>query len=136
LIAAPTRTLVERAIQYRDSSISLLQSTQFKATLPEDKQANFSAMFYYNIGPAVAPLVKQGIRIPKGPMGAFGSLGLTKPTLAYVYSQGDRFTLSANTEDGPIGLTPSMLLGLPGGPFGPKEIVRPKEIVKSKELVR
>ncbi len=114
LIAAPSRALVERAIQYHDSGVSLLQAAKFKATLPEDKQANFSAMFYYNLGPAVAPLVKQGIPVPKGPASV---LRLTKPTLAYIYSQGDGFTLSANTEDGPIGLTPSMLVGLPGG-FG------------------
>ncbi|MEP7273228.1 MAG: FecR family protein [Acidobacteriota bacterium] len=112
LIAAPSRTLVERAIQYRDSGISLLNASKFKATLPEDKQANFSAMFYYNLGPAVAPLIKQGIKLPKGPSSV---LSLTKPTLAYVYSQGGQLTLSANTEDGPIGLTPSMLLGLPMG---------------------
>lgn len=115
LIAAPSRTLVERAIQYHDSGVTLLQSAKFKATLPEDKQANFSAMFYYNIGPAVTPLIKQGMPMPqKGPMSV---LSLTKPTLAYIYSQGDGFTLSANTEDGPIGLTPSTLVGLPGG-FG------------------
>jgi ferric-dicitrate binding protein FerR (iron transport regulator) len=113
LIAASTRSLVERAIQYHDSGVSLLQSAKFKSTLPEDKQANFSAMLYYNIGPAVTPLMKQGLPVPK----KAAVLSLTKPTLAYIYSQGDSFTLSANTEDGPIGLTPSMLMGLPGG-FG------------------
>jgi hypothetical protein len=111
LIAASSRSLVERAIQYHDSGVSLQQSAKFKSTLPEDKQANFSAMLYYNIGPAVTPLMKQGLPVPK----KAAVLSLTKPTLAYIYSQGDSFTLSANTEDGPIGLTPSMLMGLPGG---------------------
>lgn len=114
LIAAPSKGLVERAIQYRESGISLVKAAKFKATLPEDKQANFSAMFYYNLGPAVAPLARQGVPLPKGVTSA---LAMAKPTLAYVYSLGDSFTLSANTEDGPIGLTPSMLVGLQS-PFG------------------
>jgi len=46
-----------------------------------------------------------------------------EPLLAYVDSLGDRFTLSANTEDGPIGITPSMLVGLPG-PFGIQNLIR------------
>ncbi len=119
LIAAPSRALVERAIQYRDSGVSLVQSAKFKATLPEDKQANFSAMLFYNLGAAVAPIVKQGLPIPKGPSWL---VSLSKPTLAYVYSQGDGFTLSANTEDGPIGLTPSMLLDFTGVFGGEKEV--------------
>ena len=49
-------------------------------------------------------------------MSTLESLASGKPMLAYVYAQEGRFTLSANSEDGPIGLTPSMLLGLPG-PF-------------------
>jgi hypothetical protein len=116
LIAAPTRTLVERALQYRESSTSLLSSSRFKATLPEDKQANFSAMFYYNLT-AVAPLARGVSRqMPTGPGMTLESLASGKPMLAYVYAQDGRFTLSANSEDGPIGLTPSMLLRLPG-PF-------------------
>jgi hypothetical protein len=87
------------------------------ATLPEDKQPNFSAMFFYNLGSAVAPLAKQGIPVPKGP------INFDKPLLAYAYALGDRFTLSASTEDGAIGLRPSMLAGLPG-PFGIKDIIR------------
>ena len=65
LVAAPSRALVERAIQHRDAGTSVLNSPGFKATLPEDKQANFSAMFFYNFGQAMAPLAKQGIPIPR-----------------------------------------------------------------------
>jgi hypothetical protein len=41
--------------------------------------------------------------------------------LAYAYAQGDRIIFSANGEDGPIGLNPSSLMGLPGS-FGLKQI--------------
>jgi hypothetical protein len=39
LVAAPSRTLVENAIKYRETGSSILQAPKFKATLPEDKQA-------------------------------------------------------------------------------------------------
>ena len=82
----------------------------------DSKKANFSAMFYYNLT-AVAPLARGVSRqMPRGPGMTLESLASGKPMLAYVYAQEGRFTLSANSEDGPIGLTPSMLLGLPG-PF-------------------
>lgn len=116
-IAAPSKTLVEQAIQHRDAGTSITNSPKFRATLPEDKQANFSAMFFYNFGSAVAPLAKQGIPVPKAP------ISLDKPLLAYAYALGDRFTLSANTEDGAVALRPSMLAGLPG-PFGVKDLIK------------
>ena len=117
LIAAPNKTLVEQSLRYREAGTSIVNSPKFLATLPEDKQANFSAMFFYNFGSAVAPLVKQGIPVPKAP------ISLDKPLLAYAYALGDRFTLSANTEDGAIALRPSMLAGLPG-PFGVKDLIK------------
>jgi len=121
LVAAPTRALVERAVRYRESGYTLLTSPQFRATLPEDKQANFSAMVYHNIAPTVRPLASGlGMIVENAPRegrAALAALATAKPALAYVYAQGDRLVLSANTEDGPLGLTPSTLLGLPGS-FG------------------
>lgn len=124
LIAAPTRALVERALQYRESSVSLLNAPRFKATLPEDRQANFSAMFYYDLTSVAGVARKVGEQMmPSGPGGALKSLASGKPMLAYVYAQEGRFTFSVNTEEGPIGLTPSMLLGLPG-PFSLNQLVK------------
>lgn len=117
-IAAPSRALVENAIKYRESGYTLPQSAKFKAALPEDKQANFSAMVYYNVGSIVAPLAKRAGMIEgasKDHKSMLQKLATDKAGLAYVYSFGDRMVLSLNTEDGPIGLTPSSLLGLDGG---------------------
>lgn len=115
LIAAPSRALVENAIKYKESGHTLLGSAKFKASLPEDKQANFSAMVYQNVSPLLEPAAKllgnagqkEATKAIKGFLG-------NKAGLAYVYAMGDRMILSVNTEDGPIGLTPSDLLGLPG----------------------
>ncbi len=115
LIAAPSRALVENAIKYKESGHTLLGSAKFKASLPEDKQANFSAMVYQNVGSLLEPAAKlmgnagqrEASKAVKGFLGG-------KAGLAYVYAMGDRMILSVNSENGPIGLTPSDLLGLPG----------------------
>jgi hypothetical protein len=118
-IAAPSRALVENAIKYKESGHSLLGSSKFKASLPEDKQVSFSAMVYQNAGSILQPAA----RIISGAAGdgarsklAVGIKGLPldKAGLAYVYALNDRMVMSVNSEDGPVGLSPSDLLGLPG----------------------
>ncbi|MFN8000339.1 MAG: FecR domain-containing protein [Acidobacteriota bacterium] len=116
LIAAPSRALVENAIKYKESGFSLVQSAKFKATLPEDKQANFSAMVYQNVSSLTGPMAKI-VRNSGAPKEARemmqGVLG-KKAGLAYVYALPDRMVLSVNTEDGALSLSPADLLGLPG----------------------
>jgi FecR protein/Putative zinc-finger len=119
LVAAPSRALVENAIRYRESGYTLLQSSKFRATLPEDKQANFSAMIYQNIGSLITPIArsvgKAATKRAPGEAGeAFKHLLGDKAGLAYVYALNDRMVISVNTEDGPLGLSASDLLGLPG----------------------
>jgi ferric-dicitrate binding protein FerR (iron transport regulator) len=117
-IAAPSRALVENAIKYKESGHTLLQSPKFKASLPEDKQVNFSALVYQNAGSILAPLKGIGSaaseKAPKGVRNSIQSLLGAKAGLAYVYALNDRMIMSVNSEDGPVGLSPSDLLGLPG----------------------
>ncbi len=115
LIAAPSRALVENAIKYKESGHTLLGSAKFQASLPADKQANFSAMVYQNVSSLIQPAAKLlGQAGPKGAGKAVKSFLGNKAGLAYVYALGDKMVLSVNSENGPIGLTPSDLLGLPG----------------------
>jgi hypothetical protein len=118
-IIAPSRALVENAIKYKESGHTLLGSPKFKATLPEDKQVNFSVMVYQNAGSILAPVanVIGGVadaKAPKGVRKTVKQLLGAKAGLAYVYALNDRMIMSVNSEDGPIGLSPSDLLGLPG----------------------
>ncbi len=116
LIAAPSRALVENAIKYKESGYTLLQSSKFKASLPEDRQANFSAMVYQNVGsaiPSVAKAIGDGAA-PKGVRESINGLLGKKAGLAYVYALNDRMIISVNSEDGPLGLSASDFLGLPG----------------------
>ena len=115
MIAAASRALVERALTAHDSGYSLLHSAKFTAGLPADGNANFSAVFYHNIGALVpAGLANAADKLPSGPSAAVKSITSDMaPTLAYAYATGDSITFKANTEGGPFGISPAMLLGMP-----------------------
>lgn len=122
LIAAPSKALVENAMKYRESGYSLVNSAKFKATLPEDKQANFSALVYQNITATLPAILKgtvseAGKNAPKELRKTIETVLGNKATLAYVYAHNDRMILSVNSEDGPMGFTPSMFTRIPGFGF-------------------
>jgi hypothetical protein len=117
MVVAPTRAFVARALQYHDSGVTLLSSQRFKAGLPADGNANFSALVYHNLAPLVEPLAQRmgnsANKLPEHDREAWKAIAETAPTLAYAYAQGDRITFAANTEGGPFGLSPASLLGMP-----------------------
>ncbi|HEX8748684.1 MAG TPA: FecR domain-containing protein [Pyrinomonadaceae bacterium] len=116
MIAAASRALVDRAIRYRQSGQTLLQSARFRAGLPADGNTNFSAVFYHDLAPLLKPLANrvQNGNLPKEGQEALRAMAADgQPTLAYAYAQGDRITLASNTDGGPFGLSPASILGLP-----------------------
>ncbi|HVF48667.1 MAG TPA: FecR domain-containing protein [Pyrinomonadaceae bacterium] len=110
LVVTPSRALLGRALQYRESGNTLLRSARFRETMPEDGNANFSAILYHDFAPALRLLAE---RAPESQRGTLAAAAEMPPTLAYAYAQGDRITLAANTEGGPFGLSPDSLIGLP-----------------------
>jgi FecR protein len=127
LIAGPSRALVDNAVRYHDSGVTLLHSPRFVAALPEDKQANFSALIYQNLAPALGGIAKRfgGIAggLPEGQRKGLSSLIGGGPVLAYAYAEGDHISFALNGEEGPIGLKPSNLIGMPGS-FGLSNIIQ------------
>ena len=118
MIVGPSRGLVERAVQTRDNGYTLLRSPKFTAGLPADGNANFSAVFYHNLGPLVQPFADRigsaANHLPQEQQQALKQMASDlPPTLAYAYAQGDSITFAANTEGGPFGLSPATLLGMP-----------------------
>lgn len=106
-IATPSKALIDRAMRYAESGSTILLSPRFIASLPADKQANFSAMLYQNLAPVVNPIAKNMGNLGgkmKGEIGAIASMANDAPSLAYAYSFGDRITLSVNTENGALNL--------------------------------
>ncbi len=118
LVAAPSRALVDSAIRYHDSGLTLKTSKRFQSSLPSDNRTNFSAVFYHDlaalVGPIAQRLAESGAGGTDEKKQALMALAAdTPPTLAYAYAQGDRIVVAANTEGGPFGLGTSNLLGMP-----------------------
>jgi hypothetical protein len=117
MIAAPTRALVERALQVKESGTSILRSSKFMSLAPRDHYANFSAVVYHNLGQSLAPFAAL---IGQGTMEGLGNL---KPMLIAVYSQPDAITAASNGDV--LGMSLGKLIaGSPGDwaagllPFG------------------
>ncbi|HEY6046507.1 MAG TPA: FecR domain-containing protein, partial [Pyrinomonadaceae bacterium] len=116
MIAGPTRALIQKALDYHDSGVTLLHSPKFTAGLPADGNVNFSAFVYHNLASLVQPFANQmaNSNMPSGPQKAITAMAAaTEPTLAYAYAYGDHIEFAANTEGGPFGLSPATLLGMP-----------------------
>lgn len=126
IIAGPSRALIDRAVKYHDSGYTLLHSPRFVAALPEDKQANFSALIYQNLAPVLGGIAKRvggvAASLPEEQRKNLSSL-VSGPVLAYAYAQGDHISFALNGEEGPIGLKPSNLIGMPGS-FGLSNIIQ------------
>ena len=78
----------------------------------------YGALLIINDHPSVAKAVggMTDGNAPKGVRNSIKQLLGVKAGLAYVYALNDRMIISVNSEDGPVGLSPSDLLGLPGTP--------------------
>jgi hypothetical protein len=119
LVAAPSRALIEQSIANRDAGNTLVRSSRFMSTLPQDGNTNFSAIFYHDLAPLMQPLAERmknagGEGLSEEQRQKLGSIDANAPpTLVYAYAQGDRITLAANTEGGAFGLSPASLIGLP-----------------------
>ncbi len=108
LVAAPSRAILERAIDNRASGNTLVNSDSFRSLLPRDRHANFSAVFYHDFGTAM-DAVRQVIGEEQ--QDALGSIGdLAEPALVVAYANDDEISLASTSKI--FGFTPSGLLGL------------------------
>ncbi|MES1242539.1 MAG: FecR domain-containing protein [Acidobacteriota bacterium] len=117
-VAAPSRALLERSLQQRESGVNLASHPKFRDLLGQDGQVNVSAFFYQNL----APVLDQASKLmPKGADGsnghdgeAFRNLILGQgPTLVYAYAEQDRI-LFASSNNSPLGLNLQTLAGFGG----------------------
>lgn len=118
LVAAPSRALLEQSIRNRDAGNTLVRSSRFMSSLPQDGNTNFSAILYHDLAPLMGPLAERmknaAQSMSEQDRQKLASIDVNAPpTLVYVYGQGDRITLAANTEGGAFGLSPASLIGLP-----------------------
>ena len=116
-ILGPSQSLIARAIQNRQTGYVLTRSAAFQGQLPTDGYTNFSALFYHNIGPTLAPLAQQlkatgGLTADEqrdlNALGAYST-----PGLIYAYGEPDRIIVASSS--GFMGLNLDSLLGIGQG---------------------
>jgi hypothetical protein len=116
-IGGPSRALVARALQVKTSGASVTHAAKFVSLLPRDHYANFSAVFYENLGTTLAPIA--------GLMGAFSNgnpqqqkmlqgLSNVKPTLIAAYGDPNALTIASGDNVLGAGLTNLMTGNLAG----------------------
>jgi hypothetical protein len=94
MIAAPSRALLLASLQTHANGTSLARSASFRALLPSDNQANFSAMIYQNLSPILKPLASQ---LSSGQMALLEQLAVdTKPSVFCAYGESDRIEVASS----------------------------------------
>ena len=97
MIAGPSVALVKRALETKITRDSLARSPRFTSLAPRDRHANFSAVMYQNVAPALGPIANllSGM-LPGGKQSGLQRLGNLKPSLIAAYGDPDRLTVATD----------------------------------------
>ena len=94
MVLAPSRALLLAALQTHTNGTSLAHSASFRALLPTDNQANFSAMIYQNLSPILKPLASQ---LSSGQLAFLQQLAAdAKPSVFCAYGESDRIDVASS----------------------------------------
>jgi hypothetical protein len=94
MIIAPSRALLLAALGTHENGTSLARSASFRALLPSDNQANFSAMIYQNLSPILKPLASQ---LSSGQLAMLQQLAAdAKPSVFCAYGESDRIEVASS----------------------------------------
>ena len=115
LLASPSRALLDRAIQQRDSGVTLASSAKLRDLLGPDGQVNVSALAYQNLEPVLnsAGRVLPGAATNSKPGSALRAIIGHGPTVAYAYGYADRIQFGTSSES-PLGLNLETLASFGG----------------------
>ena len=95
MIVGPSRAVLIQAIATRQSSATLARSSQFLALLPQNSQANVSALYYENL----APLLDSVSGLTPGQVESLRELAAnSKPTMAVAYGQESQIEFVTNSK--------------------------------------
>lgn len=129
-IAAPSRALVDRALNIKSTGMNIRQAPRFRDALPQGSDPNFSALVYQNLGSVIdtfAPYAERLTNDKNVSADKVAALASRVPALAYAQAYDDRIVFALPTQGAPFGLTPSALLGLPaeqgGESFGLNNVI-------------
>jgi len=95
MIIASDQALLTEALHAHDSGESLGRSAAFKALLPVDENANYSAIAYQNISPVLTPLLSQ---FSGSTAEAIQQLAAdARPTAICAWGKGNRIEVASNS---------------------------------------
>jgi hypothetical protein len=120
LIAAPSRALIDLAIEQRGNAYTLTRSAAFTALLPADGEVNVSAFVWEHLGPTVGPLAsKLSGTVASDEIKALSAMSAeTGPRLVTAYAEDDRIIISSRGDAGLGSLLGSMMSGTGLGTLG------------------
>jgi hypothetical protein len=96
MIMAPSRALLLAALQTHTNGASLARSASFRELLPNDNQANFSAMIYQNLSPILKPLASQ---LTSGQLALLQQMAAdAKPSVFCAYGESDRIEVASSAK--------------------------------------
>ncbi len=96
MIMAPSRALLLAALQTHANGMSLARSASFRALLPSDNQANFSAMIYQNLSPILKPLASQ---LTSEQLALLRQMAAdAKPSVFCAYGESDRIEVASSAK--------------------------------------
>jgi ferric-dicitrate binding protein FerR (iron transport regulator) len=96
MIMAPSRALLLAALQTHANGTSLARSAAFRALLPSDNQANFSAMIYQHLSPILKPLASQ---LTSEQLALLGQMAAdAKPSVFCAYGESDRIEVASRAK--------------------------------------
>jgi hypothetical protein len=102
MIAGPSRAVLIQAIATRKSSDTLARSSQFLALLPQNSQANVSALYYQNL----APLLDSVSGLTPDQVQSLRDLAAnSKPSMVVAYGEESQIEFVTNSKF--LGLDPN-----------------------------
>jgi hypothetical protein len=120
VVFAPSRALLERALQARATGIQLTDSPDFVELLPTDGEVNFSGALYHNLGSVLGPLSRTLAGSGMGNLGPEQARLIeqitkeSKPALALLYGEEDRIVFTSTSEGGLFSSGLSSITGFGG----------------------
>jgi hypothetical protein len=120
LIAAPSRVLIDRAIEQRGNNYTLTRSSAFTALLPADGHVNMSAFGWEHLGPTLGPLASRlSGALPANELKALQSVTTeSRPHLVTAYAEDELIVISSHGEAGLGSLLDSIITAHPLGTLG------------------
>ena len=115
MVLAPNRTLLDRAIRFRDSGYSITDASRFTSLLPADGRNNFSGLIYQDLSSVMSSVAE---RLAKGQLTEEQQSTLeamqseSAPTLGYAYGEESSILVAAASDNDALSSVLLYLLGM------------------------